>query len=446
MSTLKWILTSLTAVLAGTAQAALSTLPAATAFYRSPDSAFMSGQTTRSNLERTRRRTELTFVQKIRWDGHEYAVKPDDLLRDLQCLGTAKLRENSALLNDMRSDALPVLQLAAGADVEILQTLQQWARVRAQNREGWVPLHRLDAKPDDTGVFVAMIDTFLRDKPSFNGKIHTTLPRRTRLTALGYDDGWIRVAHGGRIGYVDSLHLASRADFATWAWSGKEKKWHLLSHREGTRLKTKTGAWLELSDVTAYTANPSKSIVTQIDDPKLPPLRAHADLLKTEITRWGVSDLPGHGEVWWRQESQILDQAVTHAKGDVLTTDELLQRDVFSYAMGTGPKMEGLVSARGIWKTDDGLTWRRIESFGDRDWPVALRKDGAWLVGAHRSLDKGMTFEPYIRWDALARTIESKLQRVPKYIKLQKIEPMKDLRTQILVDTGIRRLTLITQD
>lgn len=442
MRDLKWILRSLSLALfvSSTTWAAVPTLPAATAFYRSPQSVFTSGQTARSNLERKRVRTEYELSHQVKWDGKVYVLKADDLLRDLHCLGTATLKENSRLLDDRRSDAKTAGELPAGTEVTILQVRAHWARVKHQDREGWLPAHRLVARNEDAGVFVALIDTFLRDKPSNRSPIRTTLPRRTRLTAEEFTaDGWIRVTVNGRQGYVDSHHLAGRADFAVWAWK-KAGAWVLVSHREGTVVKGKNGETIPLADIIAYSPNAAKGIVTQIESAVLPPLRSHVEIVKTEATVWAVSDLDGHGEVWWKQNSLVMDDQ--KHDGEWLTTEQLLRRNVFSYALTGTAKIQGLVSADGVWKTVDGRRWTRLPDFGTQNLPVAIHPEAGWFVGSFRSPDQGKTFEPFIRWDALTRTIEENLRRPPRYVKLQKVEPLPSSRVQILVDTGVRRLSL----
>lgn len=441
MRWLKWILTALPEVIALSAGAA-PTLTPATSFYRSPESIFASGQTSRANLEKTRFRSEFILHQRVKWDGRQYLMSTDDLLRDAQVLRAGILRENSALLKEMRSDSAVVVQLTKNTETEILETRQHWARVRAKGGEGWIPLFRLDGRNDDPGVFVTLLETPLRASAHEESRLHTTIPRRVRLTALGYEDGWVRVAYRGTVGYVDAHHLVGRADFATWAWRRSADKWILVSHREGTNLRGKAGETIPLADVSAFTPNPRRAIVTQIGGENLPPLRAHGEILKTEATRWGVSRLDGHDEVWWRQNQVVLDEPAKTARG--LSTEELLKRPVFSYALSGSKKIEGLVSAGGIWKTTDGHSWTKLENFGDQDLPVAVDAKNGWFVGNFRSTDKGATFENFIRWEALTKSIEGALSRPPKYVKLQKIEVLPASHVQVLVDTGVKRLSLKT--
>lgn len=441
---LKWILTSTWGLLLCplTAAGAISSLPNAISFYRSQDAAFASGQASRASLEKNKLRSEFELVHQVRWNHHIYNLKADELLQDVNCATKAELTTNSLLLEEDRNDSAQKFELAKGAEVTILQIRSNWAQVKAANgRQGWLPLQRLSTVNLDRGVFISIIDTFLKDKPSAQGHIITTLPKGQRVQPIDFaKDGWIQISLDGHTGYVDGHHLVGRADFANWAWNSKTKSWLIVDHREGNFVKGPKSLSLSLKDIGAFTSDPEKAIVVQGERTDLPPRRAHAEIIKTDATVWAVSRIEGHGDVWWKQKSLFTAESLDGSES--LNTEELLKRDVFSYAFTGTKKLEGLVSAKGIWKTKDGIRWHKISEFGDQDLPVAIHSQGLWFVGSSKSSDQGQTFEPFIRWDSLTRTIEATLHRSPRYVKIQKIEPLGEHTVQIQVDTGIRRLTL----
>lgn len=438
---LKWILTSLVGIPSWT-WAELSTLPPAASFYRSPESAFRSGQSSRAILAENLLRSEYEYNLQVEWDQKLFTLKSGDLIQDIHCASRVTLKENSQILGDTRSDALVMGELSKGATVPLLEVRDHWARIRTTTGiMGWMPLSRLEAPNEDLGVFVPIIETFLRDRPDNLGKIQTTIPRRSRLRALSIDDsGWIHVDYQGRKGFVNLQHLGGRADFAIWAWV-PPRGWIMITHREGAHVRAKDGEKIKLADVRGYSGAPSKGIVMQNDPAIQPPLRAHVQVKKTEATVWGVSRLDGHGEVWWKKESVITHDKPRTAKW--LTTEELLERDIFSYAITKDAKTpKGLASSQGIWKTEDGKRWHRIEEFGQQDQPVSIHPAGAWFVGTQKSTNEGRTFEPFIRWDSLTRTVEESLSRPPKYLRLQRIDSLPSSQVEILIDTGVRRLAL----
>lgn len=436
MRGLKTILTSLAFLPAG-AVASLGHLPMATPFYRQPEALFASGQANRQILEKNLQRNEQEMSFVVRWDKKVFTVKADEVLLDIQCAQKAVLQQNSQLLLEPRGDSRDAFEITRGESVEVLRHQGPWAKVRNGKKEGWLPFYRLKAVPQDQGVFITLIDTYLRTKAGTAGKIITTIPSGTRLQTLAWSEDWIQVRQGDLIGYIDLHHVVGRADFAIWAWH-KNKNWVLVSHRDGGILKTKEGASIPLSEISAYTTSEGKAIGASGESVSLP-LRAHAQIEKNEVTLWGVSRLEGHGDVWWKKEFLILNPALEG--GSSITTEELFKRPIFSYAFEGHAKMEGLVSAQGIWKTTDGLTWSRVGNFGDQDFPVAA-KNGQWFVGSYQSRDKGKNFDPFIRWDTLAKTIEGRLHHPPRYVRLQKVDPVSPGLVDLLIDTGVKRLSL----
>lgn len=415
-------------------------LPAAVEFYRFPTAPFSSGRAARAVLESKLERTELEQVYQVTWDGKNYTLKHENLITEADCLAKAKLKENASILADPKSNAT-IRQIASkGTVVEVLATDDNWSFVQNGAVQGWIPQHRLEAISEDRGVYIALVDTFVRKRPDHLSGIRTTLSKGTRVKITGVSDGWLRISYDGKSYFVDSRHFVGRPDFALWAWK-KSGEWVPIQHREGTFLKTRKGDLLALSAVTAFAGNPKKAIVRS-SGANQPPMRAHTEVVKKEITQWGVSRLDGHGPVWWRQDRQI--ERDEREQGPWISTEELLKRKIYSYALVDSKKIRGLVSAQGVWKTTDGKFWRQIPEFGTQNWPVAIHSDGSWFAGAFRSRDEGDTFEPFIRWDQIAKTLENSLHRQPRYLKLQKIDPLPHSRLQILVDTGVKRVSLRT--
>lgn len=416
--------------------AAFPATATATSFFRRPDSPFSSGQTNRVALEKNLVRTEQDLNLAVRWDGKDFTIPAREILRDIDCARRVILKGGSQLFNEARTDSPVAGQLANNEELDLTRVQLPWARVRSKKGlEGWLPVARLEAKNEDRGVFVTLMDTFLRDQPSTSAHLRTTIPRATRVEALDIQKGWLKVRSGDQTGFVDLHHVVGRADFAAWAyWNGHG--WFPVSHREGGTVKSKDGISVPLVELIGYSADANHGVAAGGEDARLP-LRAHVDIRRSEATLWGVSRLDGHGEVWWKKDLSVA--TTTLSSSDTLTTDELLKRPVFSYALTGSSRVSGLVSARGIWRTSDGKTWTRIRSFGEQDLPVAVRDD-RWYVGSFQSSDQGRHFEAFLRWENLAKNIESQLQRPPRYVRLQKIEPLADGQVDLSVDTGVRRV------
>ncbi|MBX3041103.1 MAG: SH3 domain-containing protein [Bdellovibrionaceae bacterium] len=436
---MKWILTSLALGAPQTLFAAPSWV-AATSFYRSPEALFPSGQTGKAALEKALVRQEQELFFQVKWNGKESRLAFDEGIIDLFCIRTARLKENTVLLSEPRSDAKNTATLSLGDDVKILERSRNWMKVQHAKGSGWVLWNRIEAKNDDHGLYLPVIETFLRKSPSHQAAVLTTILRGTRLQALSYEpSGWMRVQHGNQTGYVDLQHLAGRADFAAWAWE-RGKGWFLSSHREGAFLHSVDQRKVPLSDILGFAPTENRLIVSRNETGSPIPLRARAEISNINLTLWGVSRLNDHGEVWWKKDLFMLSAQAPQT--ETLTTEQLLKREIFSYAIEDKKQIRGLASSQGIWKTDDGRVWRKISIFGDQDLPVAIHPKGTWLVGTYRSSDQGNNFENSIRWDELARTVERKLNQVPKRLTLKKLEILPSSEVEIQLDTGSRSLSL----
>ena len=403
-------------------------------FYRNLQTSFSSGQAPRQDLESRLKSQEFHHRLKVSWNKKDFTLDGYQVLQEINCTVNAQLTQNSALFENQQNLAKPLGLLSKDQDVEILELQSTWAKVREPSRktEGWLPLSSLKAKNEDTGVFVNLIDTYLRKKPTYESAVITTIAKAQRLKIMGYDNGFLKTKYLDYEGYVDLSHLVSRADFAVWAY--KDNHWQSAHHRENQFLVTSEGKKIPLDEIVALTGSPNKAVVINSEGTQ-PPVRAHVQVLESESHQWALSQLPGHGLVWWRKDSPSDTKKITPEE-TVLSSEEILKREVFSLALEGSKKVKGLISAKGIFKTEDGIKWTQLKQFGNQDLPVSVHPDGYWFVGSYKSSDRGQTFEPFIRWDQLAGLIESHLGRHPKHIRLQKLESLPNGQMQALVDTG----------
>jgi hypothetical protein len=421
--------------LQGTEVLAVARSPQAVPFFRSPQSPFASGQLPRLELEKRLKGQEFHHTFKVSWNHKEFWLEGRQLMQEINCASVAQLLENSQHFESNLSTSKSLGLLTKDQDVEIVSLSGYWAEVKNPRTQkiGWVPQSKLKIKNEDAGVFVSLVDTYIRKKPSHDSEIVTTVPRAQRLKIIGYDNGFLKTQYLDHQGYVDLSLLVSRADFAVWAYHGDDK-WQLVSHRENQYLITKDGKKIPLEEINSMIGNPTKAVVSSAETSE-PPVRAHIEILQTDSYQWGLSQIPGHGLVWWKKDSA----QATPAKPEpavVITTEELLKRQVFSLALEGSKQVKGLVSAQGIYKTEDGIHWTQLKQFGNQDLPVSVHPDGFWFVGSYQSSDRGETFEPFIRWDQLAEMIENHLGRHPRQIRLQKLEALPKGQMQLMVDTG----------
>ena len=423
-------------------QAALSTdAGQALSFFRSPDSVFPSGQMSRSSLDGRLLRSEMKVHFQVSWDKKNYTLPGSHLLRDIHIARFAETKSAVQLLSLNQSTASAVKSLSPKARVNILEADSYWARVEEvpSKTQGWIPLHLLQARRDDPGVFINLIDTYIRTSPLASSRIMTTLPRLQRVIALGFEKGFVKFKYKDHIGYADVNHFASKADFANLAYHNK-KHWLAVTHRDNEFLVTVTGERIPLGEVRAYVTNAHRGIISEASDGYGPQIRSRVEIIKPEAHIWGISRLNGHGEVWWQKSNLIIEPTKVDAR--TITTDELMKREIYSIAFEGKSSLKGLVSAEGVYRTEDGLTWTLIPQFAKGNFPVSIHPKGSWFIGSYQSVNKGRSFDPFIRWDQIAEAIEGAYHRNPKILKITQIDALPNSQIQIFVDTGLNRVKL----
>lgn len=422
--------------------AALSTsASAAVSFYRDPQSLFPSGQVSRSTLEGNLTRTELELAYLTLWDQKNYRLKSEQILRDIQVAKEVETKATAHLLNTKHSYSVALKTLPAKSALQVLETDSYWARAKdkSSGKIGWIPLNLLQAKHDDVGVYVNYVDTYLRKDAHYSSPVITTLPRLIRVEALSHKNNFIKISYGEHKGYVDINHFVSKADFANLAYHPK-KGWRPIAYRSGTKMIATQGEALPLSEVMGFVTNSHRGIVIQPESDYGPRLKSQVELVKAEANIWGMSKIPGHGEVWWKKTNLLVTEKDSSAKK--ITTDDLMKRDIYSIAFERKNSVRGIVSSEGIYRTEDGETWELIPQFEKKNYPVTIHPNGIWFVGSFKSSDQGKSFAPFIRWDSIAQAIEDSYHHQPKMMKLTKIETLPDKQIQIQVDTGLNKIKL----
>ncbi len=413
----------------------------ALSFFRNKNSLFPSGQVSRNTLEENLLRTENEIAYRTSWDKKEYLLQGHEILRDIQVARYVENKVLTPLLSLNRSDSSPVKILAAKTQLEILVVEDFWARVKEKSgpTQGWIPLHILQARHDDLGVFSNIVETHLRKEPHLSSTALTTLPRLTRVIPLEITKSFIKVQHQGHIGYADITHFVSRADFANLAYHPK-KHWMTVLYRNNNALISQKGETVPLNEVLGYVANTHRGIVVRSDSSFSPPIRARVEILKLEANTWGISKIDGHGEVWWKKKNLLFENEPKVK--NTISTDDLMKREIYSIAFENKNSIRGLVSSEGVFRTEDGLTWTEIPLFEKQNLPVSIHPNGTWFVGSYKSTNQGKSFEPFIRWDNIAQAIESAYHRNPKILRLTQIEALPNQQVQILVDTGSHKVKL----
>jgi hypothetical protein len=284
------------------------------------------------------------------------------------------------------------------------------------------------------------MDTFMRGEPNSFGRVITKVPRLSRVQPLGFEKGFMKISINNVVGFVDVNHFASRADFSNLAFV--DNKWIPITHRNGEYLVSAQRAQIPLQRALGYMTSSTRGVVTRAV-PGGPQLLSRVEITKPEANVWALSKVDGHGEVWWKRNSLAHDVNPITDK-NTISTDELMKREIYSIAFESKSSVRGVVSAEGIYTTEDGLTWKQIPQFGKQNYPVYIHPKGQWFVGSYKSTNQGQSFEPFIRWEVVADAIEASIHRNPKLLRLTQIEAVSPTQIIINVDTGSSKIKLMS--
>lgn len=312
----------------------------------------------------------------------------------------------------------------------------EWDRQKFEMNESDVLLEKMFPSPTAAFLF---IDTFMRESKSIESRVLTTLPQKTFLTQVWIEGDWIKAQKGDIKGYIPLNEVFLKSDFAIW---GHHQKlgWLRVTHRENGQMRTPDQLLFPLQEFNSFVADPHRALSLK-SLAQGPQIRSRLIIKNLYSEKWILSQIDGHGQVWWKIPS---DEKKSTSAINLIQAEELLKKDLFSMAFENSKKMKGLVSARGIYRTENGQTWERIEQFGNDDLPVAIHPSGLWFVGSYRSFNEGKTFEPFIRWDMVTSVISEKIKRPPMHLRILKIEVLKNKNVKVLFETGVQRVSLET--
>ncbi len=285
----------------------------------------------------------------------------------------------------------------------------------------------------------SLIDTYLRTHPKFSttkdNSIITTVPKDTMIYIQKIRGNWAQIKFFTHSGWVQLDHLVTRFDFANWAWV--ESSWEKVLYRQGEFLKTANALIPITLNQKIFVTKDRGIVINNIPDG--PRLRSYVKVLKAQQEKWNLSFLKGHGFVWWKDPHFRADPTEVGS----IKTDELLKNSIFSYAVEStsfGPL--GLISSNGIYLTSDQSAWKKLPSFGDRDYPVAISNKGILYVGPFRSRNLGKSFENFINPMDLAQKVENLLSRPAQWIKIKNIQPISSGKVQLKVEANSKLLNL----
>lgn len=399
----------------------------ARSFYRSPGSLFASGQI---------HPAELTKRKKREFHEINYLIEKDKV--------SVKV-PTTALLRDMDL-SLKLVHSQTGAAGQVVGTRGPWAFVAVNSKKSWWALSEGLPMPDDKGLAVPLTQVHLRKEPHWKTEVLRDIRPLTRLKLLGFKNDWIQVSllTDPKVqGWVDVNSVLLKYDFASFVLP-KGGRWTPVKYRQGQNMISASGEKIALENIDSLMTRPDLGILTKDIQAQGLHQRSFVMVKSWESLRWGVSTLPGHGDVYWKDEG--IDPQLhlkTSSVQTVVSFEEILKKPIFSVAFHPNNPRFGIIAAEGIYMTTDGLNWRKLGHFKNDNLPVAISPNHEIFVGQYRSTDQGQSFNPFLKWEQIASMLDSKSKKGSRILRLVKIQPIGTNNVEIEVDTGrkIARLT-----
>ncbi len=254
-------------------------------FFRSPQSAFRSGQATENDLVSKRIRAESIFSFLVEYQNKSYWVNGIDIARDLSL---------STKITDVFTHLTYKIIEQKGASV--------YAEEESSGKRQWLGLQNLTTVSTDLGLAINLISTPLREQPTWKSDTSITIPAQSQVEIIKFVDDWIMVKFNSGssvIGYLPNQNLITKFDFAHHIMTA-DKEWIEVKYREHCSMVTSKNKRIHLSEVIAVQTTPDIGISLVQDDSKMLVYKAHLKIKKTLQESWNVSSFKGHGEVYWK--------------------------------------------------------------------------------------------------------------------------------------------------
>lgn len=404
-------------------EAALS----ARSFYRRPDSLFASGQAPPFVLDKRKTREFQEFNYLIQKDKVSMKLPSQFLLRDMDL-------------------SMKLAHAKNGETGQVIGTRGPWAFVvsGAKNEKSWWALNDGLPIPDDRGMAIPLTTVHLRAEPEWKTQILRNIPARTRLRLIDFRGDWVLVSlltDTNVKGWLDINSVVLKHDFASFILP-IEGQWTPVRYRQGTNIITSSGQKIPIERVQALMTRPDLGILTQDIPSQALYQRSFVTIKSWESLKWGVSTLPGHGEVFWKDEGSHPNlQAKT--EDDSISFEEILKKPIFSVAFHPNNPRQGVIAAEGVFITADGLNWKKLAQFENDNLPVAISAEHEIFVGQYRSTDQAKSFHPFLKWEQIAAMIEGRSQKGSRILRLVRIQPLNAKKVEIEIDTGTKVARLI---
>lgn len=390
--------------------------------YLKPESRFPSGQYSHAWLDARTKETQIQRWFRV-WiqSSSKYGwIAEDHVLTRLKMSSVARLTRNEPDRSLPQLDSLRGRQIPKGSQAIVLERMGSWSRTRilgenAFNHDCWILNEALERDPSD------QIDRayVFRDAPVWYSS-HENAKDKPFDHYSAYQEVIILRALGRR--------LEVEIDGGT-AWLERDRVWLDSDFVFGNRTVVRPlRAGLELRSA----PSPDADVVMRLTGTEV------MDVLGSKYLRWGKVKVPDHGWLWWPM-SEDGSESSTSLPPMLLTTEELVSRSLFDLAASRTMPGVKVASAKGVFKTTDGKSWKKIADFEEKNFPVAMVGSSGVFVGPFFSADQGETFSEWIRWDNLVQSIKTATGLPPNRMRLSALQPLDDIGEKVKLTLDIGR-------
>lgn len=249
----------------------------------------------------------------------------------------------------------------------------------------WILRQSLMIFPNHWGHFVSKHKTPLRGRPSMDSRIKGYLSSGLKLKSLGFRNGFVQIQWKGQTFFIPFHDVLSRLNFATQI--KVNDTWQDILFVMGAWVKSTDGQFVPLNLIQGIKGGRSLGYVMASRTFLRSQPHAKAQVLLT---------LPQFTPVMLSK--RVFKERLPSKSRSLrlITTDQLFERKVFDVASQNHFMW---ASASGIFRSFDGNSWEKVVFFKNQDFPLAIAPSGKLYVGPYKSIDRGKTFQQYIRWD-----------------------------------------------
>lgn len=382
-------------------------------FYKSTNSLFPSGSTNIENLKKQLVSTKHWSDKYYKWNKLYFA---HDEIKPLFATHLSRY-----VVDPQTHTRFKVIE----TNVNSLQLFDAEKKILIKKN-----INEVQADAYDLGFVMTLKDVYLKTKDHDKAAIQTTIPQGTRLNVEKYVNEYALVKYQNYEGYVSLSELITKFDFASFVFA--ENEWHQVNARQFDKIISIKKKQIPLNSIKGMITPDTKGIIAS-GNQKIP-IWSQVEISRNKIAIWNQSKLKEHGLVWWKAQ-EVADQIY-------YTIDELIKKDISSVSFHPQSPLKGILSSNGVYITEDGYYWRRLQQFENFNGPVHYFNDLLIFVGNFRSTDGGVSFDNYIQIDKLASAIEFQYGFFPKKLQVKKIETKHPFRLKIEIETGIRKIKM----